>query len=260
MQVDWFTVGAQIVNFLVLVVVLKLVLFEPVTRAMERREASIADRLRQAADREAEARAEADAHQAAVRELQTQRAARLEAAEQAAATRRRELTDAAREDVDRLRSGWEAALDRDRRAFLDEVRRRTGEQVVTVSRRVLADLADTDLETRIVRMALRRLAEDDAPVAALADAGAGGSDGRVVVRSAFALTPAVRDELTAAVVDRLGVDPGTVAVDVDPGLVCGLEIVVGGWSVGWSVDDYLDAVVEELGSLLPAGETGEDRP
>jgi F-type H+-transporting ATPase subunit b len=236
------------------------VLFEPVTRAMERREASIADRLREAADREAEARAEAEAHRAATHELEAERAARLEAAEQAAAERRRELTDAARDDVERLRSGWEAALRRDRRAFLEEVRRRTGEQVVTVSRRVLADLADTDLETRVVRVALRRLREDDAPVAALADAGAGGPDGRVVVRSAFALDPAVRDELTTAVVDRLGVDPDAVRTTEDPDLVCGLEIVVGGWSVGWSVDDYLDAVVEELGSLLPAEEAGEDGP
>lgn len=260
MLIDWFTVGAQVVNFLVLVVVLKLVLFDPVTRAMARREASIADRLREAADREAEARAEADAHHAAVQQLEAQRAERLEAAEQEAAERRRQLTEAARADVDRLRSGWEAALRRDRRAFLEEVRRRTGEQVVTVSRRVLSDLADADLETRVVRAAVRRLREEDAPVAALAAAGADGADGRVEIRSSFPLDDDVRAELDAAVVDRLGVDAGAVRATVDPDLVCGLELVVGGWSVGWSVDDYLDAVVEELGSLLPADEHAEVRP
>ncbi|HSL60017.1 MAG TPA: F0F1 ATP synthase subunit delta [Acidimicrobiales bacterium] len=242
-------------NFLVLVVVLKLVLFAPVTRAMARREASIAEQLRTAAEREAEARAEADAHRDAVRELETERAAQLDAAAKEAAERRRELTAAAHDDGERLRSGWEEALRRDRRVFLDEVRRRSGEQVVIVSRRVLADLADADLETRVVLAAVRQLREADAVVGALE--GTGGADRRVEIRSAFALTDDTRAELTAALVDRLGVDPAEVSVRVDPALVCGLEVVVGGWSVGWSVDDYLDAVVEELGALLPADGVGE---
>ena len=38
MLIDWFTVGAQIVNFLVLVVILRLVLYRPVLRAMAERE------------------------------------------------------------------------------------------------------------------------------------------------------------------------------------------------------------------------------
>ena len=37
MLIDWFTVGAQIVNFLVLVGLLKYFLYEPILKAMDKR-------------------------------------------------------------------------------------------------------------------------------------------------------------------------------------------------------------------------------
>ena len=45
MQIDWLTVAAQIVNFLVLVWLLQRFLYGPITRAMARRETRIEDRL-----------------------------------------------------------------------------------------------------------------------------------------------------------------------------------------------------------------------
>ena len=41
MQIDWLTVAAQIVNFLVLVWLLQRFLYKPITNAMHRREERI---------------------------------------------------------------------------------------------------------------------------------------------------------------------------------------------------------------------------
>ena len=43
MTIDWFTVGAQIVNFIVLVWLLKRFLYKPVLAAIDAREKRIAD-------------------------------------------------------------------------------------------------------------------------------------------------------------------------------------------------------------------------
>ena len=48
MLIDWFTVCAQIVNFLVLVALLKHFLYGPILRAMDAREQTIAGRLAEA--------------------------------------------------------------------------------------------------------------------------------------------------------------------------------------------------------------------
>jgi len=255
MLIDWFTVGAQVVNFLVLVVVLKFVLFDRIVAAMDQRERGIAERIHLAEEREAEAAREADVHRATQRELEAQRARRLAQADADATARRSELLEAARTHVDGLRAGWETALRRERAHFLEEVRRRTGEQVCTISRRALSDLADAELEAQLVRVAVRRLEEDTGRLQPLVDESRDGAV-PVTVRSTFELSGPLADEVVAAVTARLGCDRRDVVLLRDPGLVCGIEIRAGGWSVGWSVDGYLDAVADELDSLLP--ETGDD--
>jgi F-type H+-transporting ATPase subunit b len=256
--IDWFTVAAQAVNFLVLVVVLKLVLFDRVVAAMDRREAAIAAQLRDAAAREAEAGAEAEGYRARRHELEREREGRLRQAEAAAAARRAELIDDARAEVDQLRAGWERALLRDRAHLMEEVRRRTGEQACTISRRALADLSGTDLETRMVRAALRRLQGEADQLAPLVAEGAAGRP--VSVRSAFPLAPDLAGEVVKVVSARLGRDESDVELARDPGLVCGLEIRVGAWSVGWSIDGYLDGVEDALEALLPEDRAGDDGP
>jgi len=247
--IDWFTVGAQVVNFLVLVVVLKLVLFDRIVEAMDRREADIAARISDAEEREAEAGEQAASYRARKRELDQQSEQRLEEAEAAAAVRRAELVDEAREHVDELRAGLEDALRRERVHFLEEVRRRTGEQVCTISRRALRDLADADLESQVVHVAMARLDTDRERLRPLVEEHADGG-ARVAVRTAFELGEDLAGQLVSAVADRLGCDVSDVALARDQELMCGLEIRVGGWSVGWSVDGYLDAVADELDSLL----------
>ena len=49
MLIDWFTVGAQAVNFLVLVWLLRRFLYRPILKAIDAREKRIADQLADAA-------------------------------------------------------------------------------------------------------------------------------------------------------------------------------------------------------------------
>lgn len=55
---DWFTVIAQIINFLILVALLKRFLCGPIVRAMDRRKAEISARLDTSASKIAEAEQE----------------------------------------------------------------------------------------------------------------------------------------------------------------------------------------------------------
>ncbi len=65
MLIDWFTVVAQALNFLILVWLLKRFLYKPILNALDAREKRIAAELADADARKAEARQE--------REVQTQK-------------------------------------------------------------------------------------------------------------------------------------------------------------------------------------------
>ena len=60
MQINWFTVTAQVINFLILVWLLKRFLYKPVLDAINEREKKIASQLNEAAAKTVEARKESD--------------------------------------------------------------------------------------------------------------------------------------------------------------------------------------------------------
>lgn len=64
MLFDWFTVGAQVLNFLVLVWLMKRFLYKPVLDAIDAREKRIAQSLADAALKDAAAQKERDEFQA----------------------------------------------------------------------------------------------------------------------------------------------------------------------------------------------------
>ncbi|HEY4789048.1 MAG TPA: hypothetical protein VIH57_23530, partial [Bacteroidales bacterium] len=55
MLIDWFTVAAQLINFLVLVWLLKRFLYKPVLKAIDEREKRIVMQLQEAENKKAEA-------------------------------------------------------------------------------------------------------------------------------------------------------------------------------------------------------------
>ncbi|BBO71350.1 hypothetical protein DSCA_52800 [Desulfosarcina alkanivorans] len=242
MLIDWFTVCAQIVNFLVLVALLKHFLYAPILRAMDAREQTIAGRLAEARQKAAAARAAEQSFLEKNREIADQTAGMLAMAKQDADARRAELIDQARQEVVTLKTGWQAAVVREQEAFVRHLRQMAGRQVYAVSRRVLADLCNASLEARTVDVFLSRLRglapADRQKFAEAVQA----TDAALTVRSAFPLSRGLQDTLTAAVHDMIA--PGVaVGFETVPDLIMGIELKTRGRKISWNLEDYL-AILE----------------
>lgn len=256
MQIDWLTVAAQIVNFLVLVWLLRRFLYGPITAAMARREARIAERLGEAAARRASAEEEAERFRRMQADLEAERERVLSVAREAAENERRALGKEARETIEAQKQQWLRQLESERAALLRDLRHRSTRAFYTLARRALDDLAGAGLEEQIARSFARKLAGlDDVATARLAEA-AKRADGRIRVRSRFELDADARETLTKAVADRLAL--GDIDFAHDPDLACGLVLEAGSQRLSWSLESYLDgfeaAVAREL-----AGAAGESR-
>src|SRR5690606_34903035 len=75
--IDWFTVIAQIVNFLILVWLLKRFLYQPILRALDAREKRVAAELAAADEKEQEAEKERDKFRQKNDEFEQQRSVLL---------------------------------------------------------------------------------------------------------------------------------------------------------------------------------------
>ncbi len=252
MLIDWFTVGAQIVNFLVLLALLKWLLFDRIVRAMDQREEKIASRLHHAAHREEEARRRAAALEEDRRELQSQRQEMLQNARDEADSKRRELVEQARAEVEQMHHQWRRDVERQQARFLGEMTERAGEALHGAVRKALTEMADADVQQALVRTFLSRLEAIDGEKRqrfgeAIEEAG-----GRVVVASANGLRGSQRSQIEEAL-KRHFRDDLHVDFETSPELISGLDVRSHGRALGWSLRQYLDEFHQALDEALREG-------
>jgi len=250
MQIDWVTVVAQILNFLVLVWLLNRVLYRPVMGALRQRSADIAARLERAETAEADAEAEKARLAAERREIDETRTELIAEAREEAEVERGRLVKEAREDVAARRRAWVADLEAEREDFLARLRARAARAFGRLARRALADLADADLADRVGAVFARRLEEaDEATRDDLREAAGQGHAPRLTLAARPSGTTAGRlREAAAALFDG----SAEIRVVTDPDLVCGAVLEVGSRRLAWTLDSYLDALEADLAEALDA--------
>jgi F-type H+-transporting ATPase subunit b len=98
MLIDWFTVIAQVINFLILVWLLKRFLYRPILNAIDAREKRIAAEISDADEKKAQALKERDEFQYKNVEFDKQRSNRIHQLEEEAEIKRAQLLDDARKE------------------------------------------------------------------------------------------------------------------------------------------------------------------
>lgn len=238
MELDWTTFALQVINFLVLVWLLKRFLYRPVMAVIARRQAAIDDAVAEARATEQRAQALQADYEARLAELNSAQAAKLaRLADELAQERSRRL---ARLDSD-------LATEREKRAALAEreaeaLQRRADTaalaQASTFVTGLLERLGDAHLDRRLVDMLIEDLPGlPEAQRSGLRDA-AGQADARLQVLSARPLADDARAALDAALADALG-RPVATDYATDPALLAGLRVTLGPWRLAASLADEL---------------------
>lgn len=249
MQIDWFTIGAQALNFIILVWLLKRFLYRPILDALDAREQQIADTLAEADRTQAEAAEEREQFQRRNREFDQQRAGLLTEAREEAETERRRLLEEARQAADDARAKWQDALRREQRGLDDEVARWTREEVFAIARRVLDDLAGEDLESSMGEAFVRQLGELDRGAKEELARALAGSSVPARVRSAFPLSTEHRTAIERILA---AIAPGNTGVrfETAPDVISGIELSANGQKVAWSIAQYLAALEQRVADML----------
>jgi len=249
MLIDWFTVIAQVVNFLILVWLMKRFLYKPILDAIDEREKRIAMELANADKKMAEAQKESDAFNHKNKEFDDQRAALMSKATDEALAERKRLFDEARKAADDLSAKRLETLRNDARSLNQAISRRTMQEVFAITRKVLTDLATTSLEERLGEVFTRRLKEMDSQAKeGLAGALKTTSD-PALVRSAFDLPAEQRATIQNALNETFSAEIH-VRFETAPDLISGIELTTNGQKVAWSISDYLVTMEKGVEELL----------
>ena len=245
MLIDWFTVAAQMLNFLVLVWLLKRFLYAPILKALDAREKRIAAELADAAEKQAEALAQREEYRRNNEELEGRRDELLRQAAVDAAALREKLMAEARSDAESMKSKNRKQINDEYQSLAREIARRTQASVFAIAKKTLADLADADLEERMVDVFIGRLkAMDDEEKQRLSV-----MLSSVLVKSAFELPEPLRARIEEAVREFTAAG---ISYEVVPELASGIELIVHGQKIAWSISDHLGLLEQEVNALFKA--------
>lgn len=245
MLLDWFTVGAQALNFLILVWLLKRLLYKPILAAIDARERRIARELAEAATKQTEADRQRDEFLRKNEEFNQQRTELLAQSTAAANAEGQRLIGVARQAADSVSAERQRALQSALRDLYQALRTRTQQEVFAIAARALRDLATADLNDCMVDTFTQNVRNMDAQAKAILANAIQTSTAPAIVRSAFELPP----EQHAAIQNALNQSFSTdmhLRFQTAPDLIAGIELESNGQKVAWNIADYLASLEQSV--------------
>lgn len=219
MQIDWWTLGLQTVNAVVLIWLLAHFLFRPVVDAISARQKTAGQLLADAKAAKAAAENELNKAAAEAARLAEHRSEALKAAETEAAAAKATLLMAAQADADKLRATAKAQIEAERRTEALAAEDRAARLAVDIAAKLLDRLPREARVSVFIDGIAAGLAE--LPEGTRASVGADGTSIRVTI--AHEATPQEVEDCRNALAHALG-HPVAVEVSVDPTLIAGIEL------------------------------------
>lgn len=239
MEFNLIRVVAQLINFLLLVWLLRRFLFGPITAIMKAREDRIKDGLERGRHLQAEAREAKALYEEHLAGLKAGEQQLMREAREEAKTVRAELMAEAQREVEAARRKFVASLEQQQQEANVRLHREIVSHSCRLAGRVLEQLAGVSLDERAVEIVLDRLAEENGEVEPLRRALAAGEP--AIIHSHGELPTAVRGKLVRGLSDLAGGDV-ELEFHTDGELICGLRITAAGATVDWNASSHLARV------------------
>ena len=155
--VDGKLLAAQILNFIILVIILRKFLYQPLLGLMEKRRLQIEESQKKAEEvekRYAEFQIE---HVRRIEESKAEATALIEKAKTAAESLRQDMLAATQAESDKLLERTKAEIERQKESMLAELKHEIGGLVITVASKLLGREIDPKTETKFIEEAIREV-------------------------------------------------------------------------------------------------------
>jgi len=249
MKIDWFTFAAQIVNFLILLALLKRFLYGPILKQIAARETEIASRFDRASEERSAAEATKLGFEFRMEELShTKQKLLAEAADEVERWKSEHISEAKAEVAD-SRADWFHELNRERQQLQDRLLEKYRTHALKLAEGVVGCLADSQGQSVVVDAFIRHLQKAEDTPRFAAGNHRGEAEHSTIVRSAFELSDAQQTEVRDALVVA-GVHPARIQFRRDESLICGIEVRTEDHEVSWNARDSLSFLANEFSREL----------
>lgn len=216
--------------------------------AIAERERKIASQLSDAEAKKTEAQRERDEFEQKNEAFDKERAAKMDDVQQEANAEKQRLFESVRNESNTLRSRYQISLIEEAESVAKMLKRKTREEVFAIAKKMLGDLANTNLEEQSITVFIEKFNNPEEKgnlKKALVN-----DNKTILIKSAFELSHVSKSNLEKAIYEITGKEINF-QYEFSPGLVSGIEISTESYKLSWNIDAYLDTLKKDIIASLP---------
>ncbi len=246
MQIDWFTVVAQIVNFLILLLLLRKFLYGPVVNAMNDREEKIKKTEQEAQNKKKQAENKKQEYESMHRELENSKKYSLSSTRKEVEDKVWEITEHAGKRYIEKEKEWKESFEREKTSYIKELKEQIGRSVCSAAQKALKELAGVRLEEMVFNTFVERFKNSiDGGKLKTVKQMLKDNSGVVEVCSAFKLNENKKDRIRQ-VLDLGKGGKQQYRFSKCSELICGMEIRLPEYRISWNVKDFINSIESRI--------------
>jgi F-type H+-transporting ATPase subunit b len=246
--INWFTVFAQILNFLILVGLLRWLLYKPILQVMAKRQEKLMAQWQDTEKIQEESAEALAVYQRQQREFEGQKSTLLAEAQASIHQERQRQLQQLQQEIIKQKEVWQGELEQEQKAVLQGLRQRIIQQTMAITKQSLTDLANGDLEEQMVLRFCEKLSQLDSEKREIINQALAQTEGAILLTTSFTMAPALHQQLQARFQTIFNVTQA-IETEISPHLICGIELILAGQEIVWSLDSYLQGLEQNLVKL-----------
>ncbi len=249
MMINWSTVLFQIINFIILVFLLRKFLYGPIVTVMNQREEEILNREATAQQKAQEATESIEDYKHRIQIFENEKADRLKQMKQEVKQQKHELVSSSKEEISQLQKQWQEDVARQANTYMEQLKEQLGKHACTLAQKTLHDLADAKLESVVFDVFIKRLhdlqsKEYSSLIQAIKQ------DNHVRLVSNFEVSTAQK-QIIETTLNQIASEPVTFTYSQDNQIGCGYVLEFQGYRIAWNTKHYLSEIEKDILVKLP---------
>ncbi len=245
MQINWFEVFAQILNFFILLALLNKFLFKPVMAAMEKREEEIANTVINAETKFVNGEKLVAEYELKISEIKNKEEEIINQARKEAEEKRDVLLSQYKEEMKLRKDNFEAEFKNEQADFIKAFRDFLANYTLKISRKLLLSVSKTELEDKVFEGLLKTLSnvEEDILIEERKN-----HKGIVQIESTNTITDSQKKKIFEIITSILNKDSKDLNIEfqINPDLIYGYKVVFNTFTVNENLDFYLQDLEKEV--------------
>lgn len=246
MMIDWFIVSAQIINFLILVYLLKKFLFRPIIEAIDNRKKEIEESIHSAEAREKKAQILLDEYEQKKKVLENTEKKIVDEVQKKASELWREKKEKIDADLKELRESGVEKINKDQEKFKDYTIEKLRCLVFELSGRVLAELSDNEIEGLMIEKFLNYIEKESPKINGRMKSASEG-----IISTAFALTQEQKNQFLETL--KPLAPEAKLTFQIEKKNIGGVDLLIGGYQLSWNISDTLFSLDKTITQAIKNG-------